>query len=449
MSQDSKGEALTLKSNALGFKDVLVFGLLFMVPIAPISVFGEVAKASGNKVPLVYLIACIAMIFTGLSYYHFAKKYPMSGSVYTYITKGINPYIGFIAGWIILLDYFFIPALLYKTMGIYVNDMFGAPWWVWAVATIALVTIVNLLGITDLSRVNWVCLVLECICLVIVIALAIKFVGNGGGFGKAVIDPLYEKGALTPQFIATACSIACLSFLGFDGISTLAEETRNPEKTVGKAIIAAIIVAGFIFVFQTYIYELAWGGKDPSVFPDAMGFYVVFDQFASGWVYSIVQGIFIVAIFVNVLVGQAGAARIVFNMARDRNLPGFLSKISPKRQAPYTATLAIAIISLGVMFIPYETLVLLVNIGAISSFILLDIAVIWHFVGINKEYKSVKDWILYIICPIIGAAILVFVLTGFSWVTYVVLGGWVVIGLIILGIRTQGFKNPPGQIEGI
>ena len=101
------------------------------------------------------------------------------------------------------------------------------------------------------------------------------------------------------------------------------------------------------------------------------------------------------------------------------------------------------------MFIPYETLVLLVNIGAISSFILLDIAVIWHFVGLNKQYKSVKDWILYIICPIIGAAILVFVLTGFSWITYVVLGGWIVIGLIILGIRTKGFKETPGQIEGI
>ena len=360
MSQENNGEALTLKKGALGFKDVLIFGLLFMVPIAPISVFGEVAKASGNKVPLVYLVACIAMIFTGLSYYHFSKKYPMSGSVYTYITKGINPYIGFIAGWIILLDYFFIPALLYKTMGIYVNDAFGAPWWMWAIATIALVTIVNLLGITDLSRVNWVCLILECICLVVVIALAIKFIGGGGGYGKAVLAPLYEQGALTPQFIATACSIACLSFLGFDGISTLAEETRNPEKTVGKAIIAAIIVAGFIFVFQTYIYELAWGGKDPSVFPDAMGFYVVFDQFASGWVYSLVQAIFIVAIFVNVLVGQAGAARIVFGMARDRNLPGFFAKISPKRQAPYTATLGIAIVSLGVMFIPYETLVLLV-----------------------------------------------------------------------------------------
>lgn len=447
MSQNQSTENLTLKKDALGFKDVLVYGLLFMVSMAPITVFGEVSQASDNMVPLVYLVACIAMVFTGLSYYHYAKKFPMSGSVYTYITKGINPFVGFMGGWLILMDYFFIPALIYKSGAIYITDAVGGQWWIWGLLMIAVVTVVNLMGIDNMSKLDWVFFALQVIAVIIIIALGIKFISGGGGYGEFSLDPIYRPGQLTPSFIATACALACLSFLGFDGISTLAEETIKPEKTIGPAIIAAIVVAGLIFIVETYVVELYWGGKDPSVFEPAMGFYQVFDSFAPQWVYTMIQVVYIAAIFVNVVVAQASAARIVFGMARDKSLPGVFSKIHPKTRSPYMATLAICIISLIVIFIPFDTIVLLVNLGAIISFIALDLSVIWHFFIKEKQRKTVLQWVLYLICPIIGAVILAFVLTGFSKITYIVGICWFVLGLIILGVRTKGFKVPPGEID--
>ena len=445
MSQIEGGA--TLKKDALGFGSVLIYGLLFMVPLAPIAVFGEVAKASNNLVPLVYLIACVAMTFTGISYYHFSKKFPMAGSVYTYVSKGVNPFVGFIVGWLILLDYFFIPALVYKTGGIYIADMLGGPYFIWSIVLIAIVTFINMMGIDNLSKVDIVCILLEVAALVIIIALAIHFLGTGGGYGGLSIEPLYKPDTITPSFIATACAIACLSFLGFDGISTLAEETIQPEKTIGKAVICAIIGAGLIFIIQTYFYQLCWGGKDPSVFDDAMGFFQVFDAFAPPWLYTMIQLILLVAIFANVLTAQASAARIMFGMGRDRNLPAIMAKISPKRQTPYVSTLVLGIASLFLVFIPYETLVLLVNLGAIVSFICLDLAVIYHFFIKEKLHTTLKHWIIYLVCPIIGAAILVFVLSGFSKATYIVFVCWFIVGMILLGVRTKGFKETPGQLE--
>ncbi len=447
MSQNSKNESLTLKKDALRFKDVVIYGVLFMVPLAPITVFGEVAKASGNLAPLVYLVACIAMTFTGLSYYHFSKKFPMAGSVYTYISKGINPFFGFLGGWLILMDYFFIPALIYKTGGIYISDLIGGQWWIWCLIMIAVVTFLNLRGIDSMSKIDWVCLIAQCVIVVALVIMGCHFLGDGGGYGGFSIEPIYKSGEITPSFIATACALACLSFLGFDGISTLAEETIKPEKTIGKAIIASIIVAGSIFILETYIVELCWGGKDPSVFDDAMGFFQVVDSFAPAWFNTLFEVIWIVAVFVNVLVAQASGARIVFGMGRDRTLPHILSKISPKTQAPVAATLLICIVSAVVIFIPFTTIILLVNMGAILSFIALDLAVIYHFFIKCKQNKTIKDWIFHLICPIIGAVILGFVVTGFSTITYIVAGAWFAVGIIILAITSKGFKQSPGNLK--
>lgn len=447
MSQNENKGNLTLKKDALSFKDVVIYGVVFMVPLAPITVFGEVAKASGNLVPLVYLVACIAMTFTGLSYFHFSKEFPLSGSVYAYISKGINPFVGFMGGWLILMDYFFIPALIYKTGGIYISDLVGGPWWIWCLIMIACVTFLNLRGIDSMSKVDWACLIAQCFIIVLLVILGGKYLLDGGGYGGFSIDPIYKSGEITLSFIATACALACLSFLGFDGISTLAEETIKPEKTIGKAIIASIVIIGIIFILETYMLELCWGDKDPSSFDDAMGFFQVVNLFAPKWFYTAFQIIWIVAVFVNVLVAQASGSRIVFGMARDKTLPHGLAKISPKTQAPVTATLLMCIVSVVVIFIPFTTIILLVNMGAILSFISLDIAVVYYFFIKKKMRNSVKEWIMYLICPIIGAVILGFIVTGFSTVTYTVAAIWVVIGFVMLAVRTKGFKVAPGQIE--
>src|SRR4051812_35665913 len=140
---------------SLTFTDLLVYGLIFMVPIAPFGIFGGVFQGSGGMVALAYAIGMVAMIFTALSYAQMVKAYPMAGSVYSYAGRGIAAPVGFLAGWVILLDYVLVPGLLYLIAGVAMNSVVPAvPVWVWLIAFVLLNTVVNLFGIQLTARVN-------------------------------------------------------------------------------------------------------------------------------------------------------------------------------------------------------------------------------------------------------------------------------------------------------
>lgn len=224
---------------ALTFKDLLIYGMVFMVPIAPMGVYGFVSNASFGMVPLVYLVGIIAMVFTALSYSQMSREFPLAGSVYTYVQRGINPHIGFLAGWMILIDYILVPALLYSFGGLWINSLVPSiPIFVWVLFFVVFNTLVNARGIVMAARANFVLLGFELLALLIFIGYALKFVFvDGLGTGGFSLEPLYQPEHLDIGFIATAASIAVLSFLGFDGISTLSEETKNPRKTVGRATV--------------------------------------------------------------------------------------------------------------------------------------------------------------------------------------------------------------------
>lgn len=223
-------------SRSVSTADLIVYGLVFMVPIAPWTIFGTVYNSASGMVPLVYLIGLIAMVFTALAYSQMAKSFPLAGSVYAYVGRGIHPGLGFFAGWAILLDYLLIPTLLYVFAAESMVGLFpDTPRWVWAIVFVVVNTIINLLGVGSLKLVNRVFLAVELVFVVLFVIIAVRAIN-----GQSLPDvgwsalPIWNSELVTAPLIAAALSIAVLSFLGFDGISTLAEESTGKKNPAGR-----------------------------------------------------------------------------------------------------------------------------------------------------------------------------------------------------------------------
>ncbi|HKU10024.1 MAG TPA: APC family permease, partial [Sinomonas sp.] len=303
----------------LKFSDLLVYGLIFMVPIAPFAIFGSVFQASGGMVAMAYIVGMLAMMCTANSYAQMVQAFPMSGSVYTYVGRGITRILGFVAGWMILLDYILIPALLYLAAAIAMNGMIPAiPLWAWLVAFVLLNTLINYLGIEFTAKVNKIMLVLELI--VLAIFLVIGFVAVANGQGTFSFDAFFNPHMFDPSLIFGAVSIAVLSFLGFDGISTLAEENAGSTKSLGRSMIASLLLVGVLFVVQTWVASMLV--HDPAGLlangdPNGTAFYDAAKNAGGAFLFILTAAATAVAWgFANALVAQAATSRLLFAMAR-------------------------------------------------------------------------------------------------------------------------------------
>ncbi|HJU27263.1 MAG TPA: APC family permease, partial [Rhodanobacteraceae bacterium] len=301
----------------LKLRHLLVYGMVFIVPIAPVAVYGFVAHASHGMVPLVYVVGVIAMFFTAMSYKQLSGEFPFAGSVYAYVRRGISPFLGFVAGWMILADYLLIPALIYAFVSSWIAGLApGVPHWVWIVVLISINTMINLLGVRLQSQANFVLLALELAALAVFVALAVRFVFFlGGGTGGFSLAPLYQPGQLSWGFVATATSIAALSFLGFDAISTLSEEAREPRRDVGTATVLTLLLLGGLFVLQTWLAALAH--PDYATLDDKLGFFQIAREVGGTALFALFVVVKAMATGVaNALAAQSAISRILFAMGR-------------------------------------------------------------------------------------------------------------------------------------
>jgi len=425
--------------------DLLIYGLIFMVPIAPWAIFGTVYNASSGMVPLVYLIGLVAMIFTALAYAQMAKSIPLAGSVFSYVGRGINPTFGFFAGWAILLDYLLVPTLLYVFAAESMIGIFpGSARWIWALIFVAINTVVNLLGITSLKLLNRIFLAIEVVFVVIFVIIAVIALNNGTIPGaEFTTASVWDSSKVTGPLIASALSIAVLSFLGFDGISTLAEESTGGRNSAGKAMIIALFIVAFFFVLQTWLASALAGGRASFSDSEAGNAFFTLVQAASnsGWATAFfVVNVLAIGI-ANAMAAQAATSRLLYSMSRDRQLPKFLSTIN-SRQVPQAAILTVSVLSaiLVLFFVGQINLIAsLVNFGALFGFMLLHVSVIVHYLGRKKS----KNYLLHLVVPVVGFLIIGYVLLNADAAAKI--GGivWLVIGLgVYLYFRWSGRKTP-------
>jgi amino acid transporter len=434
MAQPSSLENFGYKQElkrSLSFWDLIIYGLIFMVPIAPFGIYGDVVTTSKGMVSLAYLIGMVGMIFTALSYARMSEAFPIAGSVYAYAGKGINQYVGFVAGWAILLDYILIPALLYVVSAQALTGMVpGIPSWVWLVLFIVINTLINYFGIEFTAKANNIILVFELIVLVIFIVVGVIAIANHVNGAQFSFKPLYDPKYFSMHVVMSAVSIAVLSFLGFDAISTLSEETKGGAKTVGRATIYSLLIVGVLFMVQTWIAALIF--PNFTNFKDVgNAFYQVASIAGGGWLGSLTAIATAISWGIaNALVAQAAISRVLYSMARDHKLPKFFAKVHPKYQTPYVSTLFVAVISIvvGIAFVSQVGILSsFVNFGALTAFLFLHVSVFVHYVVKNKS----TDYWNHLIFPLIGFVVVVYVWISLAPQAKVLGLSWLSVGVII------------------
>jgi amino acid transporter len=426
---------------ALTTKDLVIYGLIFMVPIAPYSVFGFVYNDAKGMVPLAYPVGLVGMFFTALSYAAMSSAFPLAGSVYTYAQRGLHEIAGFFSGWLILLDYILVPSLLYLLSAVALRPVLPAvPAWIWLVGFISFNAAANLIGIQFTARVNRYMLIMELVVLALFVVLGLVALHAGQGAGRLTLKPIYDPHVFSFATVAGATSIAVLSFLGFDGISTLSEESRSGRDAVGRATVLSLLLVGVMFMLQTWIAtDLSAGMRFSS--PET-AFYEITERAGGAWLRLItIIAVVIASAVANAMAAQAAVSRILFAMARDGKLPAILAKVHPHYKTPYVSTLAVAAVSLavGLLFAQrIDDLARIINFGALTGFVLLHLSVINHYFIRRRS----GDWSRHLIFPLIGMLIIVYVLFEMDLAAKILGLIWIAIGIFYYLVLTLWIKKP-------
>ncbi|MEU5776048.1 APC family permease [Streptomyces venezuelae] len=452
-AEPARGDGLR---RSLGFRDLVVYGLLFIAPMAPVGVFGTLDAKSHGAVALVYLIATVAMAFTAFSYAQMVRVVPQAGSVFAYARAGLGKGPGFIAGWMAMLDYLLIPAVAYLFSGIAMNSLVpSVSRWVWTALAVLITTALNLWGVRTAARVGFAVLAMEVVVLLVFVVAAVVVLIRDGAT-RDWLSPLAgdgSQGAFALSAVVGAVSIAVLSYLGFDAIASFAEEVTGGSAKVARAVLVCLALAGFLFILQTYLVALleplssAELASDPG--KQGTAFYDAVDSAAGSWLHDLVAVSKAIGAAFAALAGQAAAGRLLFAMARDRRLPKALAKTDSG--TPRIALLCAAVITMVAAVWAarrddgMDHLVSVVDIGALTAFLLLHASVVGWFALRHRD--TAFSWWRHVLVPVLGAAIVVAVIWEASTSAQVVGAVWLGVGLVVLLAQGRGRDRARGPVR--
>ena len=439
----SNTETQTLK-RTLGLSGVVIIGIAWVTPLIVLATIGIIAQISNGAAPTAYLVTLVAMLFTAYSYGRMASvHYQTAGSAYTYVGREMGPRLGFLTGWLILLDYFFIPLVVWLIGAAYLSAQFpGVPIAVWVIAFILITTVLNVIGIRVTAQANYLLVAFQLLVLGIFVALSIRhFVGQDTGASLA--SPFVNQN-LTVAAIAAGAAVAAYSFIGFDGLTLLTEETHDPRRTIPRAMFIVVLFFGALFVTVSYFAQLIHPGGS---FKDVNSAALELAKTIGGNLFSsfLLAGL-IIGQFASGLAIQAGASRLLFAMGRDGALPRGLSYILPRMRTPVVSITLIGITGLGALFLDVTTSTSFINFGAFSAFTLVNLSVVAHFLR-NRPRGGIGGIILWVVLPLAGAAIDFYLLLNLDINAKIIGVVWLVIGIVWLAWLTRGFRKPPPRMS--
>ncbi|MFK0684493.1 APC family permease [Ochrobactrum sp. BD67] len=428
----------------LGMPALIAFGLAYMVPLAVFDTYGIVTTVTEGHLPTAYALTLMTMFFTAYSYGRMVEAYPVAGSAYSYARKAFGGHIGFMVGWALLLDYIFLPMLNFILIGIYMSQYFPAisPH-LWVIGAILLVTSLNILGIKIVSGMNFLIIAFQLIFLTVFLTL---FLTSFGRYGTtSILAPFYSSDMKLGTIVAGS-AILCLSFLGFDAVSTLSEEAREPRRTIPRAIMLCTLIGGLLFIIASWTGHMIY--PDWRSFPDPdSASRDVMSKAGGAFLVSFFTAAYMSGTFASAMAAQASVSRILYAMGRDRVLPqNVFGAVSRKFGTPVCAILVVATTSLLALTIELEQAASMISFGALAGFSFVNLAVIkTGFLDGNR--RQGWDAIRYGVLPGIGFLLTLWLWANLSANTFDVGLIWLGTGFLYLLYLTRVFKRSVPQLR--
>jgi len=420
----------------LGLWDLILYGVIVIQPTAPMSVFGVLSNRGRGHVVTTILIAMVAMLFTAISYGRMARAYPSAGSAFTYVGQEINPTLGYITGWSMVMDYMLNPIICIVWVSQQAHVFAPAvPYTVWVIFFALLFTGLNIQGIRTSARMNTGLAAAMSAVIAIFFVCAARYIfgiPHGAGF---FTRPFYDPATFTVGNVLGGTSIAVLTYIGFDGISTLSEEAENPRRNILLATVFTCVVIGILSAMEVYAAQLVWPASEP--FPDETTAFV----YAAGrtWapLFVIVGATLVVANFGSGLGAQLGAARLLFGMGRSNALPKFFGRVDSKNHVPRNAVVFVGVVALiGAFIIDYDLGAQMLNFGALIAFMGVNLAALVRYYVRSPE-KRLRN----LIPPALGFAVCLLLWLNLSRTAQIAGSIWMAAGIAFGAWKTRGFRG--------
>lgn len=438
----SRSQGGTTLRRSLGVPTLVLFGLAYMVPMTVFTTYGIVNAITEGKLALAYAVTLVAMLFTAVSYAFLAREIPSAGAAYTYTKAGFGRHAGFLTGWTIMIDYILLPMLNYLLIGLYLNEQFsGVPAWVFSMSALVLVTVLNIVGITVVKGANAVLVALQVVFFVIFFVLAVRAFRSD----VSLLDP-FIGGEVDLSLVFAGSAILCLSFLGFDAVSTMAEESKSPKRTVPVAIILTTVAGGLIFVLISWAAHLAFPEVITGDAADTAAL-VMLAEVGGDVLIALFLAAYVTGALGSALASQASVSRILYSMGRDGVLPRRVFGVLDRRfRTPVGAILVVAAVSVTAVWASVDFVASIVSFGALAAFSLVNLSVVSVCLLRPRRFTAGRV-LLYGVVPVIGFGLTVWLWTSLTGLTLLLGIGWIVIGVIYLAALTRGFRQAPPSLD--
>jgi amino acid transporter len=423
----------------LGLSSLVLYGIILIQPTAPMPLFGAAASLARGHVVTTILIGMFAMLFTAISYGRMANAYPSAGSAYTYVSREIHPSLGYFVGWGMIFDYVMNPIISVIWISkAAMNLIPGIPFGVFAVAFTCLFTAMNLRGIEASSRTNTIIATGLGVIIILFLGAAVRYLflnppANAGEWTR----PFYDPKTFAFPSVSAGASLAVLTYIGFDGISTLSEEVHNPRRNILLATVLVCIITGILASVQVYAAQLVWPG---TTFPDQdTAFCYIAGKAGGQWLFHTVNLALLVATIGSGSGAHLGAGRLLYGMGRDNAIPGkFFAAINPRTRIPSNNIILVGVLVLfGVFLLSYPLGAQLLNFGALIAFMGVNVSAFVRYY-LRGEHKSFTHFIV----PLLGFSVCLYLWFSLGIKAKIVGISWLSLGLIYGAYRTNFFRKP-------
>jgi putrescine importer len=425
--------------------DLILYGVIVIQPVAPMSVFGVLSQRGHGHVVTTILIAMVAMLFTAISYGRMARAYPSAGSAFTYVGQEINPALGYVTGWSMVMDYMLNPmiCIIWISQQAHVFAP-GVSYWAWAIFFATVFTLLNIQGVKTSARVNTGLAVGMGVVIALFFVAAARYIFGHPQDPGFLTRPFYDPLTWNTKTVLGGTSLAVLTYIGFDGISTLSEEAENPRRNILLATVLTCVVIGFLSALEVYAAQLVWPASE--AFPNVDTAFTFVAGRAWHPLFAIVGFTLVVANFGSGMGAQLGAARLLYGMGRSNALPkSFFGAVDPKRRVPRNNVVFVGALALaGAFLLPaiagaatgYELGANLLNFGALIAFMGVNAAAFVRYF-VREDKKKLSNFLP----PVLGFFICLVLWWNLSTKARIVGAIWMAVGIAFGAWKTSGFRG--------